>query len=63
MKIYDTNIFSARRMDYIEMSDVDDLDENTGERLYPEQMMPFKKNKLDDDDDENIEMFEETEDK
>ena len=60
MKIYDTNIFTARRTDYIEMSDADYLDENMGERLYPEQMMPFKRNKLDDDDDKNIEMFEET---
>ena len=42
------------------MSDADDLDENTGERLHPEQIMPFKKNKIDDDNDENIEMFEET---
>ena len=47
-------------MDYIEISDVDDLDENTGERLHPEQIMRFKKNKIDDDNDENIETFEET---
>lgn len=47
-------------MDYIEISDVDDLDENTGKCLHPEQIMPFKKNKLDDDNDENIEPFEET---
>ena len=42
------------------MSDADDLDENTGERLHPEQIMPFKKNKIDEDDDKNTEMFEET---
>ena len=41
------------------MSDADDLDENTRECLYPEQIMPFKRNKLDNDDDENIETFEE----
>ena len=56
------NIFSARRMDYIELSDADEVDQNTGEHLYPEQIMPFKKNKLDDDEDdeENIETFKET---
>ena len=37
------------------MSDADEVDQNTGECLYPEQIMPFKKNKLDDDDEENIE--------
>ena len=42
------------------MSDTDDLDENAGERLHPEQIMPFKKNKIDDDDDENTETFKET---
>ena len=42
------------------MSDADDLDENTGEHLHLEQIMPFKKNKIDDDDDENTETFEET---
>ena len=44
------------------MSDTDEVDQNTGERLYPEQIMPFKKNKLGDDkdDEENIEKFEET---
>ena len=55
-------MFSARRMDYIELSDADEVDQNTGERLYPQQVMPFKKNMLDDDEDdeENIETFEET---
>ena len=46
------NIFSARRMDYIEMSDADEVDQNTRECLYPEQIMPFKKNKLGDNEDD-----------
>ena len=42
------------------MSDADEVDQNTRECLYPEQIMPFKKNKLDNDNEENIEMFKET---
>ena len=45
------------------MSDADDVDQNTGECLYPEQIMPFRRNKLDKNDDDgtvNVETFEET---
>ena len=57
-------VISAIRQDYIYISNEDDLCANSGQRIHPMQVMPFRRNKKiadnDDDDDLYPEKFRDT---
>ena len=47
-------VISAIRPDYIYMSDEEELCQNSGQRIHPVQVMPFRRNnKIADDDDDD----------